>query len=191
AGAWQREFGERAPFVSVNLAVRQVQQPGIVDVVSRVLAESELPPEQLQLELTESAIMESSGEPLRALRAIAALGPVIAIDDFGTGYSNLAYLQHLPVHVLKMAGSFVEGLADEADAGGEPTGKPVDTAIVSGLVSLAHALDLTVTAEGIETTAQARRLYEIGCECGQGWLYARPGPPEAIERTLREQGAAG
>lgn len=177
AGAWYREFGDRAPFMSVNLAVRQVQQPGIVDTVKRVLADSGLPPERLQLELTESAIMESSGEPLRTLRALAGLGPAVAIDDFGTGYSNLAYLRHLPARVLKLAGSFVEGLAEGSEQ--------VDGAIVSGLVTLAHALDLSVTAEGVETRDQAGRLREIGCEYGQGWLYSRPVPPEDIERMLR------
>jgi EAL domain-containing protein (putative c-di-GMP-specific phosphodiesterase class I) len=128
--------------------------------------------------LTESAIMGTADEPLEALRTLAAMGVRIAIDDFGTGYSNLAYLRHLPVNELKIAGSFVEGLrsADRTD--------PVDAQIVATLVTLAHALGLTVTAEGVETPAQAERLRRIGCDSGQGWLFARPGAADNIDRLL-------
>jgi diguanylate cyclase (GGDEF)-like protein/PAS domain S-box-containing protein len=178
ARAWLDEFGEDAPFVSVNLAVRQSREPDLVADVRKVLDETGLPPRKLQLELTESAIMGTADEPLEALRALADMGVRIAIDDFGTGYSNLAYLRHLPVKELKIAGSFVEGLraADRTD--------PVDAQIVATLVSLAHALDLTVTAEGVETPAQAERLRRIGCDSGQGWLFARPGKAEAITTLL-------
>ncbi|MBA8929670.1 diguanylate cyclase (GGDEF)-like protein/PAS domain S-box-containing protein [Kutzneria viridogrisea] len=175
ARRWLDAFGDATPFVSVNLAVRQSRDPALVADVRQILAEAALPPHLLQLELTESAIMGTADEPLEALRALSDMGVRIAIDDFGTGYSNLAYLRHLPVHELKIAGSFMEGLraADGAD--------PVDAQIVSTLVSLAHALGLTVTAEGVETPAQAERLRRIGCDAGQGWLFARPGPPDHIE----------
>jgi diguanylate cyclase (GGDEF)-like protein/PAS domain S-box-containing protein len=178
AKGWLDRFGVDAPFVSVNLAVRQSREPGLVDDVRAVLAETGLPPGQLQLELTESAIMGTSDGPLDALRTLSDMGVRIAIDDFGTGYSNLAYLRHLPVNELKIAGSFVEGLraADRSD--------PVDAQIVATLVTLAHALGLTVTAEGVETPAQAERLRRIGCDSGQGWLFARPGPPESIDKLL-------
>ncbi|KAA2260171.1 EAL domain-containing protein [Solihabitans fulvus] len=178
ARRWLVEFGDSAPFVSVNLAVRQSRDPELVRDVRRILDECELPPTHLQLELTESAIMGTADEPLEALRSLSDMGVRIAIDDFGTGYSNLAYLRHLPVHELKVAGSFMEGLraADGAD--------PVDAQIVATLVQLAHALDLTVTAEGVETPAQAERLRRIGCDAGQGWFFARPGPPEDIDRLL-------
>jgi diguanylate cyclase (GGDEF)-like protein/PAS domain S-box-containing protein len=178
ARSWVDRFGTDAPFVSVNLAVRQSREPGLVDDVRAVLAETGLQPRQLQLELTESAIMGTADGPLDALRALSAMGVRIAIDDFGTGYSNLAYLRHLPVNELKIAGSFVEGLraADRTD--------PVDAQIVATLVTLAHALGLTVTAEGVETPAQAERLRRIGCDSGQGWLFARPGAPEAIDKLL-------
>ncbi|HEX3647782.1 MAG TPA: EAL domain-containing protein [Pseudonocardiaceae bacterium] len=181
ARSWLDRFGPDAPFVSVNLAVRQSREPGIVDDVLAVLRETGLPPSQLQLELTESAIMGTADEPLEALRRLADEGVRIAIDDFGTGYSNLAYLRHLPVTELKIAGSFVEGLraADRSD--------PVDAQIVATLVTLAHALGLTVTAEGVETPEQARRLRRIGCDSAQGWLYARPGPPEDIDEHVRGQ----
>jgi diguanylate cyclase (GGDEF)-like protein/PAS domain S-box-containing protein len=178
AKCWFDRFGVDAPFVSVNLAVRQSREPNLVDDVRAVLADTGLPPHLLQLELTESAIMGTADEPLDALRTLSGMGVRIAIDDFGTGYSNLAYLRHLPVNELKIAGSFVEGLrvADRTD--------PVDAQIVATLVTLAHALGLTVTAEGVETPAQAERLRRIGCDSGQGWLFARPGAPENIDRLL-------
>jgi diguanylate cyclase (GGDEF)-like protein/PAS domain S-box-containing protein len=178
AKLWLDRFGDDAPFVSVNLAVRQSREPDLVDDVCRVLEETGLPPTKLQLELTESAIMGTADEPLDALRVLSDMGVRIAIDDFGTGYSNLAYLRHLPVKELKIAGSFVEGLraADRTD--------PVDAQIVATLVTLAHALGLTVTAEGVETPAQAERLRRIGCDSGQGWLFARPGAADAIVKIL-------
>ncbi|MFI9006931.1 putative bifunctional diguanylate cyclase/phosphodiesterase [Actinosynnema sp. NPDC053489] len=179
ARRWLEEFGDDAPFVSVNLAVRQSRDPELVRDVKRILDECALPPHHLQLELTESAIMGTADEPLEALRALSDMGVRIAIDDFGTGYSNLAYLKHLPVHELKIAGSFMEGLraADEEDA--------VDVQIVSTLVQLAHALRLGVTAEGVETPAQAKRLHRIGCDTGQGWFFAKPMKPADIDELLR------
>jgi diguanylate cyclase (GGDEF)-like protein/PAS domain S-box-containing protein len=176
AAEWAR-LGGIAPQMSVNLAARQVAEPGLVDDIEKVLQTAGLPPTSLQLELTESAIMGTTGEPLGALRKLADLGIRIAIDDFGTGYSNLSYLRHLPVHALKVAGSFVEGLrADEPGS--------VDARIVTALVSLAHTLDLEVIAEGVETRDQAERLRAIGSDSAQGWLYAKPGPPEEISRWL-------
>ena len=159
--------------VSVNLAARQVAEPGLVDDIQEVLRDTGLPATSLQLELTESAIMGTTGEPLAALRKLVDLGVRIAIDDFGTGYSNLAYLRHLPVHALKIAGSFVEGLQS-----GERSS--VDARIVTALVSLAHTLGLEVVAEGVETTEQAELLTAIGADSAQGWLYAKPGPPEDL-----------
>jgi diguanylate cyclase (GGDEF)-like protein/PAS domain S-box-containing protein len=177
AREWLDHYGDRAPLVSVNLAARQVHEPHLVADVQAILDSTGVPPTSLQLELTESAIMGTTDEPLAALRELADLGVRIAIDDFGTGYSNLAYLRHLPVHALKIAGSFVEGLRS-----GESSS--VDTRIVTALVSLAHTLELEVIAEGVETQAQVELLREIGCDSAQGWLYAKPGPPEEIERWL-------
>jgi diguanylate cyclase (GGDEF)-like protein/PAS domain S-box-containing protein len=178
AQAWRRLVGDAAPFVSVNVAVRQCRDPGLVEDVTRILDETGLDPQRLQLEITESAIMGTDDEALAALEALAAMGVRIAIDDFGTGYSNLAYLRRLPVHGLKIAGSFVEGLR----SGGE--GDLVDTRIVATLVELAHALGLAVTAEGVETEAQVTKLHGLGCDAGQGWLFARPGPPDRISELL-------
>jgi diguanylate cyclase (GGDEF)-like protein/PAS domain S-box-containing protein len=172
---WNR--AGRMPIVSVNLAARQVAEPDLVAEVSEIIERVGMPPSSLQLELTESAIMGTTGEPLSALRRLVDMGVRIAIDDFGTGYSNLAYLRHLPVHALKIAGSFVEGLrAGEQES--------VDARIVTALVSLAHTLKLDVIAEGVETSEQAELLRHIGADSAQGWLYAKPGPPEDVEPWL-------
>lgn len=168
--AWQAEFAGRTPFVSVNIAVRQLRDPGLVDDITGILAETGLHPSQLQLELTESVLMGQADRPLDALRRLAEMGVRIAIDDFGTGYSNLAYLRRLPVHELKIAGSFIDGLRT----------CPVDAEIVSALVSLAHTLQLTVTAEGVETSVQVARLAEIGCDHAQGWFFAKPAAADEI-----------
>jgi EAL domain-containing protein (putative c-di-GMP-specific phosphodiesterase class I) len=167
--------------VSVNLAVRQASDPGIVSAVGEVLRETGLPPELLQLELTESAVMATAGEPIRSLRRLAALGVRLAIDDFGTGYSNLAYLRRLPIHSLKLAGQFVENIRS-----GDPLGV-VDERIVDALVRLAHALDLSVTAEVVETSGQADRLRALGCDTGQGRYFGPPVPAGEISARLRRR----
>jgi diguanylate cyclase (GGDEF)-like protein len=181
ARRWQLDHPHAAaPFVSVNVAVRQVWDSDLVADVAAVLAETGLPPELLQLELTESAAMGSTGRPLQSLHALSEMGVRITIDDFGTGYSNLAYLSRLPVRGLKLDGSFVHGFG----AGRHPN--PADETIVTALVQLAHQLGLTVTAECVETADQAQRLHAIGCDLAQGWLYARPGPPHLIDAHLRD-----
>lgn len=184
ARQWQLDHPERPPvFVSVNVAVRQVWDSDLVTDVADILAETELPPSLLQLELTESAVMGSAGRPLQALQSLSDMGVGIAIDDFGTGYSNLAYLSRLPVSVLKLDGSFVRGFQYDAEAG-EAHINPADEVIVEALVQLAHRLGLTVTAECVETTSQAARLRRIGCDTGQGWLYSRPVAPDRISALL-------
>jgi diguanylate cyclase (GGDEF)-like protein len=169
-----------APFVSINLAVRQVHDPSLVVMITDLLRRIGLPPEKVQLEITESALIGNANEPVHALRTLADIGMRIAIDDFGTGYSNLAYLRHLPVCELKVAASFVAGLGQPAH---DPT-SGTDERILVTLVSLAHALGLTVTAEGVETQAQVERLRAIGCDTAQGWYFGRPGPPHDIYASL-------
>ncbi|WSB84651.1 EAL domain-containing protein [Streptomyces cellulosae] len=183
---WQTRYPDEPPiFVSVNVAVRQVWDSDLVADVADTLEETGLPPHLLQLELTESAVMGSSGRPLQALKALSGMGVRIAIDDFGTGYSNLAYLSRLPVSVLKLDGSFVRGFQIEDRAA---KGSPADEVIVEAMVQLAHRLGLTVTAECVETSAQATRLRRIGCDTGQGWLYSRPVPPDRISELLGTPG---
>ncbi|MFI1353265.1 putative bifunctional diguanylate cyclase/phosphodiesterase [Streptomyces sp. NPDC020898] len=178
ARRWQLERPDKPPiFVSVNVAVRQVWDSDLVADVAEILAETGLPAHLLQLELTESAVMGSAGRPLQALQALSDMGVGIAIDDFGTGYSNLAYLSRLPVSVLKLDGSFVRGFQYEGE-GVAPN--PADEIVVEAMIQLAHRLGLTVTAECVETAAQAARLRRIGCDTGQGWLYSRPVPADRI-----------
>ncbi|MFE7773070.1 putative bifunctional diguanylate cyclase/phosphodiesterase [Streptomyces sp. NPDC057445] len=181
AKQWQTDHPGEAPiFVSVNVAVRQVWDSDLVADVGGILAETDLAPHLLQLELTESAVMGSAGRPLQALQALSDMGVRIAIDDFGTGYSNLAYLSRLPVSVLKLDGSFVRGF--RYDDGAHPN--PADETIVEAMVQLAHRLGLTVTAECVETAGQAERLRRIGCDTGQGWLYSRAVAPERIDGMI-------
>jgi len=164
AAAWQAAFPGRTPLkVSVNLSPRQFQSPGVVDDVRRVLLESGLAPNTLRLEITESTIMRDVDGTISTLAQLKALGVELAVDDFGTGYSSLAYLRRLPLDVLKIDRSFVDGIEFEQE----------DRAIVRAILSLARSLGLSVTAEGIETEGQALLLREWNCESGQGYLFSR------------------
>jgi diguanylate cyclase (GGDEF)-like protein len=149
--------------ISVNLSSRSFSHPRIVDVVAQVLQESGLPASALKLEVTESCIMDndSSSDVMDALKE---LGVQLYLDDFGTGYSSLSYLQRFNVDALKIDKSFVQRLTVD---GGEGE-------IVSAITSLAHNLGLKVIAEGVQTPAQLEHLRELGCEFGQGYLFARP-----------------
>ncbi|WP_104531238.1 putative bifunctional diguanylate cyclase/phosphodiesterase [Streptomyces sparsogenes] len=184
ARAWQLAHPRNPLIVSVNVAVRQVWDSDLVADVASILAETGLPPELLQLELTESAVMGSAGRPLQALLRLSEMGVAIAIDDFGTGYSNLAYLSRLPVSTLKLDGSFVQGFRAEEHP------NPADETIVQALVELAHRLGLTVTAECVESAEQAERLARIGCDTGQGWFYSRPVPPDRVSAMIGGHPAA-
>jgi diguanylate cyclase (GGDEF)-like protein/PAS domain S-box-containing protein len=183
AAAWAAADPALQPLISVNVAARQVREPAFVDDVAAVLAQTGRPPELLQLELTESALMGTPDESPAALHALADMGVRIAIDDFGTGYSNLAYLRRLPVHALKLAGSFVTG-ATGRDGDAPDPGADVDREVVGLVIKLAHTLGLTVTAESVETPAQFAHLQQLGCDTGQGWLFAAPVPAERIPELL-------
>jgi diguanylate cyclase (GGDEF)-like protein/PAS domain S-box-containing protein len=174
---WQS--GPDGLLLSVNMAVRQIQDSALVGAARSILRETGLDPSLLQLELTESALMTAAGEPQENLTALSAMGVRIAIDDFGTGYSNLAYLCTLPVHTLKLAQSFVDGL-DGTDGP-----DPAKERVVSALIRLAHGLGLSTTAEGVETKVQADRLRELDCDTAQGWLFGRPGPATEIAALAR------
>ena len=176
---WHAEFGDASPFVSVNVAPRQLHEPGLVAEIAALLDRTGLPADRLQVELTERALTTDEGAPLKALDGLREMGIKIAVDDFGTGYSNLSYLRRLPVDVIKLDGSFGEGLREEE------LSDEVDERIVGTLVALGHALDLTVTAEGVETAPQATRLRALGCDEGQGWLFAPALPAGDIAAMLR------
>jgi EAL domain-containing protein (putative c-di-GMP-specific phosphodiesterase class I) len=172
AARWQA-IAARPPFVSVNLAVRQIRDPELVAHIVEVLDRAGLPPRLLQLEITESAAMGTDDATVDTLHTLAGLGIRLAIDDFGTGYANLSYLRHLPVQALKIPSTFVRCLDPHER-------NPLDEAILTTLVSIGHTLGLDVTAEGVETAAQAAWLSAVGCDHGQGWYLGRPVPPEEL-----------
>jgi diguanylate cyclase (GGDEF)-like protein/PAS domain S-box-containing protein len=176
AARWRERFPDREVLMSVNLAPRQLSDPGLVATVREVLASTGLRPGSLQLELTENAVMGGGSGPPSALHELAGLGVRIAVDDFGTGYSNLAYLRNLPVQGLKLAGSFA------AQTGTDP----IDKEIVTAVVGLAHALGLTVTAEEVETADQVAALLALGCDLAQGYHYGAPSPARAIDALLTD-----
>ena len=182
AAVWQRVRPESAPFVSVNLSVRQAAATDLVDDVARILEQTGLTPHLLQLELTEGALVEAGGRPLGALQKLSAMGVRIAVDDFGTGYSNLAYLRRLPVDTLKLPASFVKEIPPGHEGGSQG---PEDEPIISALVSLAHTLGLTVTVEGVENREQAGRLAGLGCDTAQGWYFARAVSGDDVTALLR------
>jgi EAL domain-containing protein (putative c-di-GMP-specific phosphodiesterase class I) len=146
--------------------------------VAAVLRDTGWPAELLQLEITESAIIGSGDEALAALHTLAGLGIRLAIDDFGTGYSSLAYLAELPVHNLKLAASFLSGIATPTPA------QRANRTILPALINLSHDLGLTATAEGVETPYQAEHLRHLGCDLGQGYHLGRPVPAARITELL-------
>jgi diguanylate cyclase (GGDEF)-like protein/PAS domain S-box-containing protein len=162
--------GRRLLTVSTNLSPRQLAEPSLIDQVSRVVHDSGIMPGTLWLEITETALMHDTESATSALRALRGLGVHLAVDDFGTGYSSLSHLKRFPIEALKIDQSFVAGLARD----------PEDTAIVTAVVSLAHALGLSSTAEGVETAEQLAELRTLGCEHAQGHLFAEPLPPEVL-----------
>jgi EAL domain-containing protein (putative c-di-GMP-specific phosphodiesterase class I) len=167
--AWHAQGLEHLT-VTVNVSTRQLEDPDFPIVVATALATTDLAPESLCLELTESALMETGSGSLEHLRALKDLGIYVGIDDFGTGHSSLSRLRSLPVEVLKVDRSFVDGLGTE----------PEDSAVVAAVLSLAHALGLHVIAEGVETPLQAHQLLALGCTVAQGWLWSRAVPADQI-----------
>jgi len=162
---WDKESGEKLPlYVGVNLSAIQVARDDIAGVVQSALKSSGLTGDRLSLELTESSIVQDPARATRVFDALKALDATVAMDDFGTGYSSLAYLQRLPIDVLKIDKSFVSGMMVDPDA----------VAIVRAVLSLAEALGMSTTAEGIETVELATTLATLGCGSGQGFYFARP-----------------
>ena len=174
ASRWRRSFPDRPLLqVSVNVSARQFG-PGLVDVITGALSASGAEPQALCVEVTESLLMDDVEASVAILLELAGLGVALSIDDFGTGYSSLAHLKRFSLDELKIDKSFIDGLGRDAN----------DSAIVAAVIALAHALDLSVVAEGVETAEQLQRLRTLGCEQAQGYFFARPGPPEAIDALL-------
>jgi len=154
--------------ISVNLSARQLSQGDFVQSLTSVLDECRLSPELLELEVTESLLMDNIDNVIGQLSEIRSLGVSLAIDDFGTGYSSLSYLKQLPVDILKIDRSFVKDLPNNSD----------DREITSLIITLAKKLNRKVIAEGVETEGQIDFLRENGCDYGQGYFYAKPLPAD-------------
>jgi diguanylate cyclase (GGDEF)-like protein len=150
--------------ICVNISAQQLDQPGLVDDVAHALAKSGLPAEQLVLEITETLLMQDTEATISKLARLKELGIQLAVDDFGTGYSSLQYLNRFPIDILKIAKSFVDGLAGDTE----------ETALVRAITDLADNFSLRVVAEGIESPEQVPRLRALGCDLGQGFHFARP-----------------
>ena len=174
ARRWQDAFPESPLVMSVNLSVHQVSHPSLVDDIRATLEASGLPANRLELEITESVLLDEGEASAIALRAIRELGVGLVLDDFGTGYSSLSYLRRLKLDTIKIDRSFVAGIDDDNS----------NLPIVKAVIALAHGLGIDVVAEGIETIGQLDRLRGLVCDRGQGYWFARPQPPEALTALL-------
>ncbi len=181
AAAWSEQYGSGAPEMWVNVSTRQLGRNGFAASVADVLEETGLPADRLCIELTERQALSTAHSTLRDLDALPDLGVRLAIDDFGTGYAGLDYLRRLPVSALKVDASYV------AEIGTGTTG----AALIASVINLGRALDLTVVAEGVETTEQRDAVTDLGADVLQGFLLARPGPASAVDALLTQQVALG
>ena len=179
---WDRETGENLPFtVGVNLSAIQVARDDVAAMVAGALRSSGLTGDRLTLELTESSIVQDPARATRVFNALKSLDATLAMDDFGTGYSSLAYLQRLPIDVLKIDKSFVSGMMVDPDA----------VAIVRAILGLAEALGMSTTAEGIESVELATTLATLGCASGQGYHFSAPLEADAVLDYWRSRRRAG
>jgi EAL domain-containing protein (putative c-di-GMP-specific phosphodiesterase class I) len=176
--AWQAAGILPGP-VSVNLSARQFRLPDLDARLKAIVAAAGVAPSLVELEITESQLVQDPDHAIRMMRSLCDAGMRIAIDDFGTGYSSLSYLTRFPVGALKIDRSFVRDLIEDAS----------DATIVRTIIEMAHTLGFTVVAEGIETEAQANYLREHRCEEGQGFLFARPMPAGELAAFLASAAA--
>lgn len=172
--AWSRQGIELT--VSVNLSARVLHDSDLPDQVGEMLKNHRVNPEQLELEITETAIMADPARALEILTRISRMGVMLSIDDFGTGYSSLGYLKRLPINAVKIDKSFVMNMTSDED----------DATIVRSTVDLAHDLRLKAIAEGVETRDSWNRLVSLGCDLGQGYYMSRPLPAPQLTKWLRE-----
>ena len=166
--------------IAVNISGHQIRQEDFVELVATVLRETGLSASDLELEITESTIMQEDEATDRTFARLNELGVSIALDDFGTGYSSLSYQRRFPIHRLKIDRSFVSGIDGSSD----------DLAIVRGIIALGHAMGLGIVAEGVETEAQLAALRHLECDVVQGFLYSPPVDAEAVPELLAEQAFA-
>lgn len=174
ASQWPVNARRPAPFVSVNVSARQLSDGVLINHVASALELSGLPAERLELELTESMLLEVGFETLLTLSAIRDLGVGLALDNFGTGHASLSMLKRLPFTTVKIDRSLVRSVPEDRE----------DAAIVRAIVTTGHALGLTAVAEGIETESQRAFLAAVGCNEGQGFLFSHPQPAAALATRL-------
>ena len=176
----QAKAGHTAGYTDLSMAVnvsgRQFRQRNLPDLLRHVLDETGLDAHRLEIELTESAVMQDPGAAVETLRQLKAIGVSLSIDDFGTGYSSLSYLKRFPIDVVKIDQSFIRELAGNVD----------DASITRAIIAMARALDMRTLAEGVETKGQAAFLIASGCDEMQGYLFSRPLPAGGFEALLRE-----
>ncbi len=168
--AWQK-LGIDHLHVAVNISARHFN-PMIIETIIKALNKNQLEPRFLELEITESVLMDNADSAIEILTRLREMGISLSIDDFGTGYSSLSYLKRFPIASLKIDRSFVMDMTDDSN----------DAAIVSSIVALARNMDLQVTAEGIETSRQLELIKRLGCDHGQGYLLGRPVPAEEFKQ---------
>ena len=171
---WQSSPATAGVKLSANLSVRQLEYDGLVEDFKAIVRNSGVDPTALWLEITESALMRDTASTIETLRALRDIGAHISVDDFGTGYSSLAYLRRFPVEALKIDRTFVDRLGSEKE----------DSTIVHAIIELAHALEMVAIAEGIESNQQLDKLRWLGCDEGQGYLFAKPLPFDELTELL-------
>jgi len=174
---WQQEGLEVT--VAVNVSARQFQQRNLAELILQAMAESRVDPRSVEIELTESAIMNDAEASISTLERIKSRGISVSIDDFGTGYSSLSYLKRLPLDILKIDQSFVRDVTTDYN----------DAAIVRAIIGLARSLGIKVIAEGVEDDSQLLFLNTYGCNYGQGYLFGKPVAAETFIELVRRQGA--
>ena len=175
AREWQDMGLSKERRMAINLSARQFGDKGFLDMVNRVLAETGLAAQCLELEITESQVMKQTEGMIQLLNKLSEMGVQLAIDDFGTGYSSLSYLKRLPIEKLKIDQSFVRDI----------TVDPNDTAIVVAIINMAKSLELETIAEGVETAGQLALLKAKGCQVGQGFFFSTPLPAQELYPLLR------
>ncbi len=173
---WQ-DKGMKPIITAVNLSMRQFRQKDFVSSVERILQETDLAPKYLELELTESIVMEDVESTIEILHALKAMGLRLSIDDFGTGYSSLGYLKKMPVNMLKIAHEFVRDMTVDVN----------DVAIARAVIQMAQSLDMEVIAEGVETREHLKLLHSLNCNKIQGYVVSKPLPPEEVEVFLNKE----
>ncbi|MCP5243022.1 MAG: EAL domain-containing protein [Burkholderiales bacterium] len=172
--------GIQLDYIAVNVSVKQFQQPDFFQLVEHVLEVNQLPPHCLELEITESVLMDDTQVVMAMLEKLKNLGVQLSIDDFGTGYSSMSYLEQLPFDTIKIDMSFVRKIQENGEGG----------TIAATIAAMAHALNKRIVAEGVEIQAQLDFLTQCNCELIQGYIYSRPLPADELAAYVRKNHAA-